>query len=88
MSNGTPMKPTSILSATVAIGKRIMVAIPPARGMSLPPSGWLNAESFMIFPCDFVQLSLFWTMLVKLLVVVKTIAWCAAVDLETKKRAA
>jgi hypothetical protein len=27
----------------LALGRRIMVAVPPKRGISLPPRGWLKA---------------------------------------------
>src|SRR4051812_14190808 len=40
MSSGTPMKAASSPSADAATGSRIIVAMPPKRGISLPESGW------------------------------------------------
>ena len=50
MSIGTPTKQASSPSAVVWAGSRIMVAGPANRGISLPPSGWLN--SVMVFSCQ------------------------------------
>ncbi|MNT89031.1 hypothetical protein D3C72_2296890 [compost metagenome] len=40
MSRGTPTKAASRPAAVFKWGSRIMVAMPPKRGISLPPSGW------------------------------------------------
>jgi len=37
-----PTKQASSPSAVGCVGSRIIVAGPPKRGISLPPSGWLN----------------------------------------------
>src|SRR5882724_6501842 len=40
MSNGTPTKQASSPAALGRLGRRIIVAGPPKRGIWLPPSGW------------------------------------------------
>ena len=40
MSRGTPTTATSSWSSGVFAGKRMKVAMPPKRGIWLPPSGW------------------------------------------------
>ena len=45
MSIGTPTKHTSSPSAVACVGRRIMVAGPAKRAISLPPSGWLKLRS-------------------------------------------
>ncbi|CAI8717325.1 hypothetical protein EMIT0196P_110052 [Pseudomonas chlororaphis] len=40
MSSGTPTKAASRPAGVGTWGRRIMVAMPPKRGISLPPSGW------------------------------------------------
>src|SRR5689334_213465 len=42
MSIGTPTKQAPSPSAVAWAGSRIIVAGPAKRGISLPPSGWLN----------------------------------------------
>jgi hypothetical protein len=39
MSNGTPMKAASSPRAELTTGKRIMLAMPPNRGMAFPDKG-------------------------------------------------
>src|SRR6202140_5526510 len=45
VSSGTPTKHASSPSAEVGVGRRIILARPPKRGIWLPPSGWLNGLS-------------------------------------------
>ena len=50
MSIGTPTKQASSPLAVARVGRRIIVAGPPNRGISLPPSGWLNVMVMALFP--------------------------------------
>ena len=47
MSNGTPTTAASSWSAELVAGNRMNVAMPPNRGISLPPSGWGKAGVVM-----------------------------------------
>src|SRR5690606_29030705 len=50
MSMGTPTKQASSPSAVGWAGSRMKVAGAPKRGISLPPSGWLNFFAIHAFP--------------------------------------